>query len=435
MWILLAALAPDLPGGLLRPDDFVLVALALPVALRATRTWRLQAPMRLLAVLVALLGLAVLSSLGSALAGYGLPDRLPKEVFRVFKYLTLVVVFASVQRREIMSVIRALFLATVLVVGIQLMQLRDVFDINHFMGAYYGRTDRFEELAYMVRTRGIASRPASTFVNPNVLAHFLTVSLILAAILFVGRHRYQPGHANIGPWLVAAVLLLCAVSLVLAQSRTAFAALAVAGTVVVVRTTGRGIPGSFVVMGLGLGGLVLAFAFTFDSSRLFDLLLTSGVGDSSFEQKISRLVGSIQIALGTDLWQAIIGHGPNDRFAEHADYIPADSEYGYVMLWYGILGLLTYMVLIFAMLHVARSSHGGLVLRTAVVGLVSAMLVFGFTETTLINNRVFPFFLLIIGLAHADGVAGRRDDRAAPWEAVVTAAGQGDGGGTITVRH
>jgi len=80
-----------------------------------------------------------------------------------------------------------------------------------------------------------------------------------------------------------------------------------------------------------------------------------------------------------------------------AKYIQTDFEYGYLLYWYGLSGLLFYGLLVCSQLRIFSKRLGT---QNGLTGMsiILAFLFFGIGATAFINNRVYPITLALFAM-------------------------------------
>ena len=90
------------------------------------------------------------------------------------------------------------------------------------------------------------------------------------------------------------------------------------------------------------------------------------------------------------------------------NYIQTDCEYGYLIYWYGLMGILFYGLLVYSQLRIFSKRLGT---QNGLTGMsiILAYLFYGIGATAFINNRVYPttlalFAMMINNLSSSIGV-------------------------------
>ncbi|MBE3128418.1 MAG: hypothetical protein IMZ60_01935 [Actinobacteria bacterium] len=80
-----------------------------------------------------------------------------------------------------------------------------------------------------------------------------------------------------------------------------------------------------------------------------------------------------------------------------AKYISTDFEYGYLIYWYGLTGILFYGLLAYSQLKIFSKRLGT---QNGLTGMsiVLAFIFFGIGATAFINNRVYPITLALFAM-------------------------------------
>jgi hypothetical protein len=128
----------------------------------------------------------------------------------------------------------------------------------------------------------------------------------------------------------------------------------------------------------------------FNLERAFDLInATKTAGSLSIKLNIAKY--AIGVVLDSNPLCIIFGMSPGTR------YIQVDFEYGYLLYWYGLMGILFYGLLVYSQLRIFSKRLGT---QNGLTGMsiILAFLFFGIGGTALINNRVYPMTLALFAM-------------------------------------
>lgn len=413
LWMMLAALGPNLRsfGALnLRPEDLLtLLMLGLgllqgvargSLAMQSRRLLRLILWVGFLFACVGAFALLATSLFGGGTAegafGYGTLAEAAKEAVRWLKFAGVVLAFGFISRRGLRPALTVIILSSLIMVALQLAQYAGVRPISDWLRAIYvtSPTDVILAASSLPTYRSIGQwRSGSVMVNPNVMAAYLVLPMLILWVRLVLTTRTPFGKVARDTLPVIFALSMLGVGLILTQSKAGLLMAAFGGLLCVwwLLRLGR-INGSGAFRLLVAGGLLLALVFAVAGSRLGRINLSGGA------------VGLGQISIGTkaDLtlstlaafrpWQVLIGLGPGNVGQ-------IDNELGYFVGWYGLLGLVIYGLLIWRLYRLcAFRTHdalAGIALRAVLLTYVVASI----AGSYVLNNRVFPTYLAVLALA------------------------------------
>lgn len=285
-------------------------------------------------------------------------------ILRPLKILVIIYAVAQLNKNEAMIIsflIRFSFIGVVLISACQLMNL------DFFINAFTSQKAVSDYTTFSL----IDSRIPGVFLNPNNLGFYMSV---YALFFYFSNHTYK--------WHF---FLLACLLFVFSQSRTVLiAAIIIAGIEflrVVIFSKNRKINYWLVT---GLVALVIAISFSLPNTR--SLICGTAFQSSSFQKRIQifKNVGEVNHD------SFLLGKG-------HLNNIPnliggyIDSEYAYLFLEYGIIGLLLVVgafTLILLNLWKKRSSY---------FYLYSFLLfmVIGFTNLSFSNYEILPYFIAL----------------------------------------
>jgi len=317
------------------------------------------------------------------------------EMLRPVKYLLVYVGFSAVNSRYRPRIGTVIVGVALLAVAIQLLQLGNVFQVNDWLQRIYGK-----EVFYKAAERGYLAmgswRGGSTFGNPNVYGTFLLMPLAVALVQVLFCCSEQRKRAwRIVWWGSLSVVFLF--SLALTQSRSAgLAGIVLIALVVLYMAQHIGIGRRRVIV-LGLVGLLLAFGL-YVMVHIFGFSRLLGAPQDVIK-RVSRLTPATTAALGTSPIFGLSAEAP----------ITVDSEWGYVVYYFGLAGLLAYLFLLRA---VFKSLPEGDVYGVSLKAVTLSFMVVALAAGVFLNNRIYPIFLALLGSYHSELYARRTDRKA-----------------------
>jgi hypothetical protein len=124
--------------------------------------------------------------------------------------------------------------------------------------------------------------------------------------------------------------------------------------------------------------------------RVFNISSAIKTG-GSLSFKLMWAQDAIGVIMNSNPLCLIFGMSPGTK------YIQIDFEYGYLLYWYGLTGILFYGLLIYSQLRIfikRLGTHNGL----TGMSIVLAFLFYGIGATAFINNRVYPITLALFAM-------------------------------------
>lgn len=244
----------------------------------------------------------------------------------------------------------------------------------------------------------ITNRVYSTLDNPNVLAEYLLlITPFAAACVLNGKTLWQKA-------LYLCCLAAMIVCMVLTISRGGYIGLILAAAVFLVMLDVR-----FILVGILA---LVALYFVLPQTIIERFASIGNMSDGSTSYRVFIWLGTI--AMLKDYWLSGIGpgnaafnsvypaYGYNTISAPHAHNL-----YLQLMCDAGILGLILFLLILFAYFRAAFTAFAGerdkpsRIYLIAAVSAVSGFLLQGMTDYSFYNNRVTLFFWVIIGLGAA----------------------------------
>lgn len=394
LWFLSAAIAPDIEiptFGRARPEDAIAVLLAL---MALPRTLRARGWNPILYSLIALTAaFAVLGFLGLTLApkgaltgsgtfGTNVQGEILKEAVRFAKYIVIAFAFGYAGMRASALALRALGIGCVILVAVQVAQFLRVPGMTTTLMRFYTPSPEWYDYTWGIDMG--QWRSGSLMLNPNVLGGFLVLPLMISLVAVLSR--IAQGRKWVKSWML--LLLLCVIAgIFMTQGRTILLGGMMGATAATAYLTWKGrilvrhVTAAMIILGIAAIGLALAFGETV--YRFTPKGIAHGFGDASMSVKRDLTLQAIGSLRGPHI---LFGLGP-------ANSIMVDNELGYVICWYGYLGLLTWLAFYAALILVVLQKVGNVYMRAALLGTLAVYMVGALASSFLINNRVFPVFL------------------------------------------
>jgi hypothetical protein len=389
---------PDIPYpiiGNLRPEDLILILLGLFVLDNILfKNGRFpRAGWLVFVMLLMFAWLVVVSSgINFILGNIDNSGLIIKEFVRFLKYTVVFVVFLWLNPKKAGIPFRIFLIAAAVVVGIQILQRYQLFNIDNWLIELY-RTRNI----YSIQSSGW--RGASTFSNPNVFGNFL-----LLPFAFIFSTFFVPGeifyNIKLRKFTSLILIMIFGLGILFTQSRTSVVAMFIIiffGTFLYVfkravynnriRRAESTKYISYVVLFLFFIILIGKF---YNLERAFALISTVEIGGSlSVKLEIARY--AIGVVLDSNPICLIFGMSPGAR------YIQTDFEYGYLLYWYGIMGILFYGLLVYSQIRIFSKRLGT---QNGLTGMsiILAFIFFGIGATAFINNRVYPITLALFAM-------------------------------------
>ncbi len=418
-------LSPRVPilGLDLRLGDAALLAAIFLCLLPAwyERTLNVHTLDRAFAVIFASMAVTFVASVVSG-AHVGLRDIY--EFPKVFLYWCAYQCAATMRwdRKDLRTLARIGVGVSSVVAVICLLQSTGAFRVNDWLSPMFMSDTHVLKILTIGRTPG-------TLQNPNYAGLFLAAALLagylaMTKALFTWKRSPTDRRTLLG---VAAWMVLIGVAFMLAASRTALLALAVVLPVmvaIVVRKQPSGERGRAVraallglvllvvvnAAGLGIARVLPKFetSTSMDLFRRVDVGIEQVAGDvpdttSSLHERIMRW------SFAAERWakRPIFGWGPAKTSEENDERPPTDNEYLLYMERYGIIGLVAYVLLYYALLREAwRAAHREpyeteyltpLDLAWLNLGIVGLLLVFNLMAGSFYNLQLFPLVVYMHG--------------------------------------
>ncbi|MCJ7790065.1 MAG: hypothetical protein MUP69_07770, partial [Candidatus Atribacteria bacterium] len=355
----LSILLPDISYpiiGNLRPEDFVLILLGLFVVdnILFKNGRFLRAGWSVFVMLLMFAWLVIVSSgINFLLGNVNNSGLIIKEFIRFVKYAVVFVVFLWLNPKKAGIPFRIFLIAAVAVVGIQIMQRYQLFNIDNWLIKTY------RNYTWIYSTQSTDWRGGSVFSNPNVLGNFL-----LLPFAFIFSTFFVPGEIFYSIKLKRLtslfLIMIFGLGILFTQSRTSVMAMFIIiffgtflyilkGAIYKNRVRCKSIKYiSYVFIVLIFIILVSKY---FNLERAF-AFISAVETDRSLSIKLDIAKYAIRIVLDSNPFCLIFGMSPG------AKYIQTDFEYGYLIYWYGLTGILFYGLLVYLQLRIFSKRLG-----------------------------------------------------------------------------
>jgi len=404
MYLISAVLGPDIPFTIanvsLRIEDAVIILMALfAFPLLATKRRPVHINKPIVAGLFGLILICLTSGTYNAIRG-DFFDVLPfvKEIIRLVKYAAVYLIFLLVEKKNQPLLIRLFILASIASVGIQLLQFWDFFNINNWLAQHYGHEIRYQEVASSsYRDIGMWSG-GSTFANKNVYGNFLLIPFAYTFGAFLNALSKNPGHSNqrLPLWSGAASMLFFT-GILLTQSRTTLIAVTILIITMLYLSRRMFFQGSryrvSTLMVIAVGVVVTIVIINY-----FNLKYIVNIADG-FRVESSGELGSITFKVRQ--FQKVVSYGlaknPVLGLSPGAEHLLVDFEYGYLLYWYGLVGLLGYFAFVISIIR-SLFLYNRDIDAIILISIIISFLIFGLAATSFLNNRVFPIFLALLAM-------------------------------------
>jgi O-antigen ligase len=279
---------------------------------------------------------------------------------------------------------RGLVVLTTVFVALNFLQIVDVSTGGRFEWLYSAYAPQHTvDVGRVLADRGEANRYAGLSANPNSQASILC--LLLVAISLV---------PSFGCWKrvsLCSLLLL----IVLAQSRTAIAALLCIAPCLAAPRTWRLVGILRVTLVLALFGLVIALLVEWMNLTFIRSLFSSSVLD---QDSITNRFETWGTLLEMARERPVFGNAPQQEYFARTD-THADSEYILVVWRYGLAGLAVHLSMLLLPLISCLRFHRGqrdTLLAMACLSVITGLI--GLTNVTLTDFRFTVVFSLVFGL-------------------------------------
>lgn len=298
--------------------------------------------------------------------------------FRIFKFFLLFLVTVKYAWNNIKKLEDLFRIITWLLVLINFLQILNPLEIGNLISSFYTHHSHFIELNQKI---GRTFRLIGTMVNPNDNA-FLWMTL---AAFFMSIYYYKRRKDDLFLLLISVFFIL------LTQSRTIFFAILLMGAVF--------------FLFFKIKKITFMYAFILITSTLFFVeymnlgYLSQALSQNPIEVRTFRMRFEIWVKM-IDLWQEkiIFGWGAFSDFKKVFNGSP-DSEYFYILVSYGLTGILFYITILLYPIMVfydkcKRNLHGILS-----VLLPLGLLLVAITNMAILNVRVGMLCFILLGIS------------------------------------
>jgi len=394
----LSILMPNIPYpiiGNLRPEDFILMSLGLfvldNILLKNGQFPRAGWPVFIMLLMFAWL-VIISSGVNFMLGNIDSSGLIIKEFIRFVKYAVVFMVFLWLDPKKAEIPFRIFLISAVVVVGIQVLQRYQLFDIDNWLIKTY------RNYKFIYSTQSTYWRGGSTFSNPNVFGNFLLLpfAFIFSTFFVSGEIFY---NIKLKKFTSLLLVMIFGLGILFTQSRTAVVAMLIIvffgmflhifKEAVYKKRNDRNNPKYIIYF-------ILFLFFIAFSSRFYNLEKAFNISSAiktggSLSYKLIWAQDAIRVIVNSNPLCLIFGMSPG------AKYIQTDFEYGYLLYWYGLTGILFYGLLVYFQLRIFSKRLGT---QNGLTGMsiILAFLFFGIGATAFINNRVYPITLALFAM-------------------------------------
>jgi hypothetical protein len=395
LYITAVVFAPPITeNGWLRIDDIILVFAAILSILPRLKSSTHSNPGLVWAILVFVYLILFIMLLSTLMAGFYAHyeyDGLIKELLRLGKYLLVVFLALSIQEKRYRRLITYWVIGLgVLVVSTQIAQFVGGMRFNQIFAQFYGGHSHYSiALSPLSRERGFffAGGP---FGNPNVASSFLIIPFVLSFYYVFSGFDNKPGddlHAGRRRIIFVLVTFLIFIGILLTDSRAAIITIPVVTLFFLYMSrSDKGRVFSFVLVVVPLTILLLFSPFITNTGPIF-ARISEGIGDGgSFAIKMTSFRNGVQQMSEHRYWWGFgAGTGP------HVDF-----ELAHFVMWYGLPGFFVYLLFWVGMVLGVVRSKSQFYDWQALVAIIAAFFLVNFSQSTFLNVRVFPIFIVIL---------------------------------------
>ena len=417
VWVASASVAPDvLSFGpvRLRFEDLVAAVMALVLFARmvrcGVRRGSLGVVQRVVYIscgfgIMGLLALSITYAGGIPFAETGtqsfrLIDEVLKEYVRFGKYTVVALVFGGITFRGWKPIMAIFVACCIAIVAIQVMQFMGIGGVAGWVENTYNYDASSSEVSQEGAREAGYWKSGSVMVQPNVLGMFLVLPQLLFVMMFLRSRdrRTAPPRPHSLFWFFVSCLMWFGIFMT--QSLTAAVAtifgLCVASLFIPWPSRIRLYTALLVLLTLIVLAVILVFggALTKFSSAGVERGLTEG----SLGIKIANTMAALD-QLGV---RVVVGAGPANTL------IMADTEIGYITIWYGVIGLCMLLVFYKSLCCLMWVRIKDVYTRAAFLGTVAAFLPGAVGASCFVNNRVFPVFIALLSAACSAEIGRRR---------------------------
>jgi len=300
-----------------------------------------------------------------------------REFYRCMIYFVVVLVFSNIKLtfKDYSMFWMIVLIALVLV---QILQLIKLTQINIILGKLYGEESKQLDVSTKYGVDQFALfRAGSIFINPN--QYFKVLLLVTCIYLFKGTF-FGKLAPNIFKFSSISYFFILVISLVLTGSRTAFTIF----SAMWVYFNFRKITLKKVLILFMFLLAIIVFFSRLDLSAFRMLKIVEGIGNS-----LSAKFGNFTLIFaGSNVIEGLLGFGPFTEF--QSGITTLDFDLGYMYAYYGIIGLLFYIVVYWEIIKNSKKSD-----KYLKVGFILVLIISGLTSGVFFNIRVFSTILAI----------------------------------------
>lgn len=410
MWVTSASVAPDMTsiGPIrVRPEDIITVFMAISLIVQmlfyGIRRESLRLVYRIVLIscgfgLTGILAILIgfLSGISFAEKGafeFSLVEEILKEYIRFGKYIVVALVFSAVSFRAWKPITSVLVACCFIIIAIQVMQYLGVGGINEWIETTYKYDESRAEISRIGAKEAGYWKSGSVMVQPNVLGMFFILPQLLFLMMFLSsldKRTYLAKRHRLF-WLCLSCFVW--LGIFMTQSITALLStifgLFVASLFIPFRSRLRLYSSFF----LFLIFIVISMIYVFGSgmTKFTSAGFVRGFGEGSLGIKIGNTMEVIE-QLGI---QIVVGAGP-------ANSIMVDNEIGYILVWYGIIGMFIFFMFYKSLYRQIKTRIQDVYIQATFLGTLGAYLLGAIGASCFLNNRVFPFFIALLSVACAD---------------------------------
>jgi hypothetical protein len=405
---------PITASGWLRIDDIILVFAALLSILPRLKSKKRSTSSLVLAIVVFVYLILLIMLLSTLMAGFYTRYEyggLLKELLRLGKYLLVVFLAFSVEKKSYRKFITYWVIGlSVLVVVTQIAQYVGGMRFNQLFAQLYGGHSHVEVALNPLSREGGFFFAGGPFANPNVASSFLIIPFVLSFYyVFRGFDKSPDNYLNTGKMRIIFVFVtfFIFIGILLTDSRAAIVTLPVVTFFFLyLSRSGEGRIASFVVAVAPLTILLLLAPFVTNKGPIV-AQISEGIGDGgSLAVKMTSFRNGLQQMSDNRYWWGFgAGTGP------HVDF-----ELALFVMWYGVPGLLVYLFFWISMMLGVVKSRAQFRDWQAIVAIILAFFLVNFSQSTFLNVRVFPIFIVIflMNFNRENPVRERQEHPAAP---------------------
>ena len=309
-----------------------------------------------------------------------------KEMGRVVIYVLLINILSKMKINLRTYIYQWSFILFIIVLG-AVLQFIKIINIDAYLINFYGYSKQFHNSA---QTSLNLFRGGSFFVNPNVFATVL--------VAYLGSYfsilKYDKLEKNIHVITISLIVI----GLVLSGSRTGFIAAIIEILLIfsfLNKNSPKWIPKknikSFITIFIIF--LVLYSIYNSYSDRSYEEGLRVLYIKQGYDDSINRKLLRLQKVMNQGgILNYLIGYGPFDYSRDYNLMI--DFELGFIIAFYGIVGIIFYFGLIYSIIVYKRRLEWSFQKNRNIM-FVSVLFLFGISSGVFLNLRLFSILLLL----------------------------------------